>query len=77
MPQAVSLVDENPPLRARVEWLAAVDKGDGSTSPVQQYIIWYKPADSDIIGWKKIEIDGSARGALLDDLSRLKSVLFF
>jgi hypothetical protein len=46
--------------------LASVDKGDGSTAPVQQYFIWYRPVGGE---WLKLEVDAEARGALLDNLS--------
>jgi hypothetical protein len=70
------LVDETPPLKARVEWLSALDNGDGSTAPVQQYLVWYKPVESED-GWQTVEVDGDGRGALLDNLSKFFNLNVF
>ncbi|KAI6242207.1 Protein-tyrosine-phosphatase [Aphelenchoides fujianensis] len=67
-PQSVSLMDENPPLHARIEWLPAADKGDGSTAPVQGYAVAYRPIGVVPGAWQTVEVGGSEKGAVLPDL---------
>ncbi|CAD5214259.1 unnamed protein product [Bursaphelenchus xylophilus] len=67
-PQSVSLMDENPPLRARVEWLPAPDRGDNARAPVKDYLVWYRATDSDGY-WKNVRVAGSETSAVLEDLN--------
>ncbi|KAI6216371.1 Protein-tyrosine-phosphatase [Aphelenchoides besseyi] len=67
-PQSVSLMDETPPLRARIEWLPAVDKGDGSTAPIQGYSISYRPVGTQITTWQTVEVNGDEKSAVMPNL---------
>ncbi|VDM49400.1 unnamed protein product [Toxocara canis] len=70
--QSVTLLNDEAPLRARVEW-----KPPKATYnlPVNKYVIWYKPQEH--IAHRRVEVPGTQHYVELDDLKELVSRIFF
>jgi hypothetical protein len=59
------LLNEDPPLRARIEWLPPEITYD---QPINKYVVWYRPVDK--IEFERAEVPGTQHFVELNNLGK-------